>query len=423
MSRAWARHLWRANQPVLAGLCAPVRSSLLCIFVCSLLGHQCLAQAPSKATLENPHVAAVGEDPHELVEKLQESRNGVVEAESQKRRILGSLYVINQKMKKISNNKGHLTNELFQVQDNVKTIAKIIAGLELQIEKQRAQLKIRLRALYKLSGQGYIGIVFSRTNASDFDETLRFLKIVTDNDYHLIRNYQENVAVYKSQKNKLRGQIERLVAIEKSIKKQETLLASEHLAKSKIVSELDREKIANLARIQVLRVKGENLPVDAMNNMNLADLLKPSIYEQRGQLSAPVQGMVVQDFGLVTDERYKIHLSHKGWRMACAAGAPVAAIFDGKVIFAESIAGYGTTVIIDHGDHYYSVYAQIARSKVKTGDTLKRGETFAEAGPATQEFAQGLYFEIRHFSEPENPANWILSKEIHQASVASAAEN
>ena len=200
------------------------------------------------------------------------------------------------------------------------------------------------------------------------------------------------------------------------------MLASEHQAKSKIASELDQAKVANLNRIKTLRNKGEKLANDSSGSMNLSDLLKPSIYEQRGQLTSPVQGTIVQDFGLVTDERYKIRLSHKGWRYATAKGSTVSAIFEGTVLFADHVEGYGETIIVDHGDHYYSLYAQIARPKVKTGDSIKRGQVLAEAGPPDRKFGDGLYFEIRHFSEPENPGSWITKKGMHQASVANASD-
>jgi septal ring factor EnvC (AmiA/AmiB activator) len=397
-----------------------MRLLLAALFITLLGGHDV---AISAMTGTDPAVftapATENQEAQKIAEKLQESRKVLVEAESQKRRILGSLYVINQRMKKISTDKSHLTNELFQVQDNVKSIAKIIANLEVQIEKQRVQLRRRLRALYKLSGQGYIGILFSRESSSDFDETLRFLKIVTDNDYRLIRNYQQNIATYKAQRKKLHGQIERLVGIEKNIKKQEGLLANEHKAKSKIVSEIDKEKIANLNKIRSLRSKTKEM---AQSDAALADLLKPSIYEQKGQLQSPIQGTVAQDFGLVVDDKYKIRFSHKGWRFEAAHGASVSAIYDGKVVFADWIEGYGFTVVVDHGDHYYSVYGQIARSRVKTGDAIKKGQVFAEAGPASGGFSEGLYFEIRHFSEPENPANWLLKKAIQQASIAQAVD-
>lgn len=351
----------------------------------------------------------------ELAEKFKQTRQEITETDLKKRRILGSLYTITQRMKKITHEKNNLTDELFHVQDNVKNIAKLIATLEVQIERQRHQLKRRLRALYKLSGEGYIGILFSQSSALDIDEALRNLKIVTENDYDLIRNYQDNIALYKNQRQKLKGQVERLVSIERRIKKQERMLVSEHKQKSKIVSELDHDRNKRIRDMKKLRAKTQSLAARAQADAEdraWADLLKPSIFEQKGQLPSPVQGMVVRDFGLITNDKYKIQLSHKGWRYSAPKGTPVTSIFDGTVVHSSWINGYGQTVIVDHGDHYYSVYSYISRVKVKTGDTLKKGQVIAEAGPASRRHGEGLYFEIRHFSEPENPAQWIAARGI-----------
>ncbi len=337
-------------------------------------------------------------DPEALVEKYEESRKEVAEAEAQKRRILGSLYGINQRMKRITHEKNNLTDELFQAQDNVKNIAKIIANLEAQIKAQKKLLRKRLRALYKLSGEGYLAIVFSRTDPQDLDRTMRFLKIVTDNDYYLIRAYQGNIASYTAQKAKLRGQVEKLISIEKNIKKKENLLVAEHQAKSKIVSTLDKEKVAHINRMKSLRRSGQE--------MNLGEILQASIFEQKGQLTAPIRGVVAQDFGLVTDEKYKIRLAHKGWLFEASETSEVSSIYDGTIVFSDHVKGYGHTIVVDHGDHYYSVYSHISRVTIKTGDTIKKGQVIALAGPIGKE-KTGLYFEIRHFSEPENPANWI----------------
>ena len=353
--------------------------------------------------------AVKSDNPYELAEEFQQSRKDLVEAEAQKRKIMGSLYVINIRMKKISREKNHLTDELFQVQDTVKNLARMIASLETEIETERASLKKRLRALYKLSGEGFVGAVFSQAGKGDLDEMLRFLKIVTDADYRLIRGYQTNVAAYKKQRQKLKAQVERLVAIERNIKRKEGMLAAEHRAKSKIVSELDRERSANLDRIKTIRKATKNL-ADGSDGENWNDLLKPSIFEQKGQLAQPVLGSVVHDFGLLTDDKFKTQISHKGWTYAAPTGSPVTSIFEGTVVHAGWVRGFGETVIVDHGDHYYSLYAYIARPKVKAGDTIKKGDALAEVGVPREGRGTGLYFEIRHFSEPENPVNWIAKR-------------
>lgn len=365
-------------------------------------------------------LAATEDEVQALAEKFQETKKNIVETEVEKRRILGALYSITQRMKRISHEKNHLTDELFHVQDSVKGIAKLIVGLEGQIERQRRQLRRRLRALYKFSGEGYLGILFSQTSVMDVDEVLRFLKIVTENDYQLIRGYQENIAAYKEQRKKLKMQVEKLIAIERKIKKQEGLLAEEHKQKTQIVSELDRSRSVQLSSIRSIRDRTKTLKSAqaAQEDSVWRDLLKPSIFEQKGQLPGPVHGVVTRDFGLITDERYKIQLSHKGWRFSAPRGTPVSSIFDGTIAHSGFIKGYGHTVIIDHGDHYYSVYSHISRVKPRIGDTLKKGQVFAETGPADRRSGEGMYFELRHFSEPENPANWIATKNFQIARPA-----
>jgi septal ring factor EnvC (AmiA/AmiB activator) len=352
----------------------------------------------SLATLAPAAVDTVSAAPAELVEKVQQARSRIEASEVEKRKILGVIYTIQQRMKKITQEKNTLTDELFHVQDNVRNIAKIIASLESQIVEQRHLLKHRLAALYKLSGEGYVAVLFSQENPLDVDETLRNLKIVTEKDYLLIRSYQENVAQYKSHRLKLKTQVEHLVTIERKIKKQEGLLAKEHKQKFDIVSNLDHDLSVHIKKIKNLRTT---------SGSQWSDLLRPSIFEQKGQLISPINGEVARDFGLITDEHYKIQLSHKGWQYSAPKGTPVAVVFDGSVAFVDWIKGYGLTVIVDHGDHYYSVYAHISRAKVRTGDILKKGQIIAEAGSESRLYSEGLYFEIRHFSEPENPAHWI----------------
>lgn len=357
--------------------------------------------------------AAPARSVKDLAAKVQSSKQQVIEADAEKRRILGSLFSIQQRMKKIIQEKGHLTDELIHAQENAREIAKVIASLEEEIAKQRVQLRRRLRAVYKLSGEGYVGIIFSQRSPADLDETLRFMKVITENDYRLIQNYQTNIATYKAHRTKLDAQVQRLVGIEKKIKTQESLLAKEHKSKSKFVSELDRKRAQEVARIKTLRKKGEAIVEDT----EISELLKPSIFEFKGQLASPVTGDVVQEFGVIEDHKYKIRLSHKGWAFSGMPSAAVTSIFDGVVARAESIPGYGSTVLIDHGDHYYSIYSHLGKTRVSRGDQVKRGQSLGEVGSA-----KGIYFEIRHFSEPENPANWIQAKSFRISPSSSSSE-
>lgn len=360
----------------------------------------------------------------DVVSKLRESREVINESEAEKRKLLGSLYAINQRMKKISMDKGRLTDDLLQSQDAVATVAGAIQSLESQIAKQRASLRVRLRALYKVSGDRHFGAIFSSHSAFEFDSALRNLKIISDRDFQLIRSYRTNLADLSRQRAKLKRQVERLLMVEKRVQRQETLLAREHQAKSQLASQIDQETRRRISEIR--RLRRSVAPAD----QELAQLLRPSVFEKRGSLMSPVaSGQIVRDFGLHVDEKFRFKITHKGWTIrvpeAGQGATAVLATDDGTIVFAGKLDGYGHTVILDHEDHYYSIYSGIEKTQHPIGTKLRRGESFAEVRGS-------LYFEFRHFSEPENPAQWISkqspllsetkSKKQNQTSQLAAAE-
>lgn len=348
----------------------------------------------------------------ELASQIKETKEVLVESETERRRLLGSLYAINQRMKKIAGDKGKLTDELLQAQDSVNGVASAIHSLEDQIQKQRGALKRRVRALYKLSGESFIGVLFSQGNAYEFDSTMRNLKIVSDNDYQLIRSYRDNLKSLAAQRGKLKSQVERLLVLERRMRKHEELLKQEHHAKSELAQQFESTTKLKMQEIKSLRRKTTMLSKsgtdgargDEATDNQIAMLLQPSIFEKKGALPAPVAaGTISKDFGLIVDPVYRFKMSHKGWQIRVTPLTVVSAIDAGDVVFAGALDGYGRTVIVDHGDHYYSVYGWLDDVGVTTGDRLRSGGAIGKSN-------RQLYFEIRHFSEPENPNQWMSEK-------------
>ncbi|MEO8876282.1 MAG: peptidoglycan DD-metalloendopeptidase family protein, partial [Polyangiaceae bacterium] len=77
-----------------------------------------------------------------------------------------------------------------------------------------------------------------------------------------------------------------------------------------------------------------------------------------------------------------------------ALGATVRAVYTGRVAFADRYGSYGRIVILDHGDHYYSVSGNLASIDVHVGDDISAGEKIGTVGDEGQ--GSMLYFEVRH---------------------------
>jgi septal ring factor EnvC (AmiA/AmiB activator) len=94
-----------------------------------------------------------------------------------------------------------------------------------------------------------------------------------------------------------------------------------------------------------------------------------------------------------------------GLEIIAPHGAPVRAVFGGRVAFADRYGAYGRIVILDHGDHYYTVSGNLGAVDVRVGDELSAGERIGSVGDDGH--GPMLYFEIRHGSQTIAPQPWL----------------
>jgi murein hydrolase activator len=189
-------------------------------------------------------------------------------------------------------------------------------------------------------------------------------------------------------------QSERLATLDKlirSLSENEDAL-SKHKNDQKRLEHLLEEAARSLTTISLTTIK---LPNDA----------KP-FNSVRGQLPYPTKGRVTNSFGnpRIDDLRWS------GIFISGNSGSPVVSVYYGRVIFSEYLRGHGLLLIVDHGDGYMSLYAHNQTLLKQTGDWVNRSEPIATMGNTGGQIESGLYFEIRHNGEPQNPSAWLDKK-------------
>ena len=119
--------------------------------------------------------------------------------------------------------------------------------------------------------------------------------------------------------------------------------------------------------------------------------------QMRGRLAFPIQGArrildSSDDTGAGLD-----FVSRVGTAVRCAA--------DGRVAYAQAHGSHGPTVIVDHGDNFYTVYAGLASVGVQVGDWIGMSARIGAVGENGNESA--LYFEVRKGNKSLNARSWL----------------
>jgi septal ring factor EnvC (AmiA/AmiB activator) len=141
-----------------------------------------------------------------------------------------------------------------------------------------------------------------------------------------------------------------------------------------------------------------------MENDRLSEKMAQSQFAKlKGKLGLPVEGRILSQFGRNLDLKTKLTIFKKGLEIESGKNVPVKAISNGKVAFSGELPNYGRVTIVDHGDHFYSLVANLGELKRQVGDVIQSGDVLGQ----TDTQGTPVYFEIRARNIPVNPLQWV----------------
>lgn len=168
--------------------------------------------------------------------------------------------------------------------------------------------------------------------------------------------------------------------------------AKEKAEKEKAAQEAEKAKIAERAVI------ADNRSGDDYEKFS--DVL---FEKAKGVISSPVAGKVTESFGDLAANG----MHNKGIKLKTRAGAQVLSPYDGIVLFAGYLKGYGKLLIIEHSKSYYSMLSGMEETEVEEGQYLLAGEP---VGIMDRDNESVLYMELRKKGVPINPVPWLALK-------------
>lgn len=339
-----------------------------------------------------------------------------------------------------------INGKIDATETSLKETAAELAAAEERVESRQKLLESRVRLMYTDGSVSYLEVLMSSTSFSDFIDRADSLISIVDQDQDLLVQHKQDKELVVSKKLELEGQYalakqlyaeleDKRTALEQNEAEKQALIAhyDQEIQESDELSAEQEEKLVQLAteRSELQQQKNKLEAEEAARKAAAAKAAaerraaaakaaaakKSSAsasvltYSGNGPLGMPISsGRISSGYGPrthpVTGEVGKMHT---GVDFAVPQGTSIYAAGDGTVILAEWWSGYGNTVIIDHGDGMWTLYAHIRNGgiKVSNGDKVKRGQFIAESGSTGRSTGPHLHFEVRINGKTVNPMPYL----------------
>jgi len=386
-------------------------------------------------------LAGVKEDLQGVKKEIQEKNLLLSKTRKVETKVSGELEQIQRSLKEKQSHLVQLGHDLAGVEKGIGQTLGEIERTRLEAEKKRAQIDRRIAALYKGGETGNLRVIFSSESFPQMSENLRYMKSVLENDKKLFSQYNEDLSRLKGLKARLEQDATRKEGIRRSMEAKKHEIEQEQNKKASYLVKVRQDKQGYLSSLKELQANAGRLQnmfaklearnrkaLEARNRKAYSSKVRGSeshgkdahlpqaplelvpdkgLGAQKGRLSLPVKGTIVERFGRHKHPEFDSFTFSNGISVTAAAGTPIHAVFDGEVIFADYFKGYGNMIIVDHGGGFFSLYAHAASVAKKVGSKVARNDVLASVGDLDSSKGPLLYFEIRYQGKPVDPAPWF----------------
>ena len=362
---------------------------------------------------------------------IQSLRN---EIEATKKRIQSE----NQKEKSSSKRVINLSEEISLLQRLVKEIDKEekllvadIAHTESQIVKSEVELDTlrvrygrRLTKMYKKGQLSNLEKILSSTSWRQAIYRTKYLKIISDLDqktHNTIRSLLIEIGKQKlnleaalRKKRRLKKDREvTLISLRSKKRKEQRELAKIRQSQKELKTYLTEkqagvkqlEKIIANIQDDIARVERE-----ARIRKQQQALQSKEFPKLKGQLAWPAEGRVITKFGRQWNPKLKTTTENPGVDIKGKPGSEIRTVLGGIVTTITFIRGFGTTIIIDHGNGFYTVYGHVTNIQTNEDSQVRGGDVIAYMGDSGSINGSQLHFEIWGQGKKLDPEKWLNKK-------------
>jgi len=355
---------------------------------------------PALATLSVAAAISAGDSADRLKEveqKIQRTEKEAKSIEAQAEGVLGEIDTVDRSISDHARRLRDLTTEIRAAQARKDAVERTIAKLDAEEPRLHARFVARARGLYRLRQRGLAPIVFQAPR--DWGEATRYqrsLEAVLAYDHALGAELRRNRGEAAAAREQAASEAATLAARRKDSARELESLRAERAKKQTILASLRGEGEKRTRLLDELKSSAEKL----------RELIEKEEASKTPPFEPPAGSAVHMRFP-IRSAGEAVTSARNGVEIRAAAGTSIQAVKAGRVVFVGWFAGYGKMVILDHGDHLYTVYGYAESLLVEAGRVVDAGDPIATVGVTGPVVTPSLYFEIRDHGVPRDPVSYI----------------
>jgi septal ring factor EnvC (AmiA/AmiB activator) len=282
-------------------------------------------------------------------------------------------------------------------------------------ERTREQLGKQLRAAYFMGRNEPLKLLLNQRSPAEFSRNLAYYGYLGRLRADQISEINENIAKIEELARGIDAEDAKLAQLEQQ---QEKLLKDQEVARrdrAQVLARTQRTVSNRQAELRALNTQRQRLErvVEEARRATRSFPYDPKapFAQTRRTLSWPVAGKISVNFGATIPAQGR----SESIEIDTEYGAPVKAVHEGRVVFADWLPQYGHLVILDHGNGYSTIYGHLGELRVTEKSTVASGTTIGTAGDSGGRKRPGLFFELRHEARPGqdpkpiDPRPWFRS--------------
>ena len=307
---------------------------------------------------------------------------------------------------------------------DISRTGKQIAQSEIELDTIRVRYARRLVKMYKKGQLSNLEKIFSSTSWRQAVYRTKYLKIISDLDqktHNTIRSLLIEIGRQKlslesalRKKRRLKKDREKTLSQVRDKKRREQRELTKIRRSQKDLKTYLTEKQAGVKQLEAIITKIrediDRVERDDRIRRQQRSLKAKEFPKLKGQLAWPAEGRVITKFGRQWNPKLKTTTENPGIDIKGKPGSEVRVVLGGIVTTITFIRGFGTTIIVDHGNGFYTVYSHVTNVEINEDSEVRGGDVIAYMGDSGSINGSQLHFEVWGEGKILDPEKWLQKK-------------